>query len=602
MNSTRSGARGLRRAVVVGATVAVAALLAGCAGGGASSTGAESDSIDYALPSNTTPNWILPINTAGTLNTNNLSISSAMWESLISYDGSSGSIAWNKEASIATDVVFADDGLSATITLGDRTWSDGEAITARDVEFWYNLVKNNKADWAQYSEGKVPDNFTSIVASDDSTVVVTFDQVYNQDWLLANQLSAITPLPQHAWDKTSADGAIGDYDQDAAGSAEVWDYLISEGEDLSSYATNELFTTVSGPYTLDAFTTDGKVTLVSNEDYDGGEAANISTVNLLPFTTLDAEENAVRSGSVDYGYISATNIDTFTDENYSIEPWSGWSITYMPYNFNNPTMGAVFQQLYARQAVQMSIDQESLSEVVWNGTATPGYGPVPQAQESDFVSETQLENPYPYDTDAAQQLLLDHGWVIGSDGVAVCEDAGTADTQCGEGVEAGTAFEMTVLSQSGSTVTDNMMAAIQSSLSTTGIKFDITTAPVNTVLSTAAQCESTDEACDWQLSFFGTGGSWYFNAYPTGESLFQTEGGSNFGNYSNPEIDTLVDNTTLSADPSAIQDYSAAVATDLPVIWLPSPDYQVSVVSTGLENVTQDSLAHFHPAQWKWSE
>ncbi|WP_205903321.1 ABC transporter substrate-binding protein, partial [Pseudomonas viridiflava] len=89
---------------------------------------------------------------------------------------------------------------------------------------------------------------------------------------------------------------------------------------------------------------------------------------------------------------------SFTGKGYEVEPWTGWAITYMPYNFNNPTMGAVFKQLYARQAVQMSIDQKSLSKVVFNGTATSTYGPIPQAQESDYASDVQKSNPYPFST------------------------------------------------------------------------------------------------------------------------------------------------------------------------------------------------------------
>jgi peptide/nickel transport system substrate-binding protein len=167
-------------------------------------------------------------------------------------------------------------------------------------------------------------------------------------------------------------------------------------------------------------------------------------------------------------------------------------------------------------------------------------------------------------------------------------------------VAKGTKFEMSVLSQSGSTVTDNMMAAIQSSLSKTGIGFTIKTAPVNSVLSQTPQCTSTQAICDWQLSFFGTAGSWYFNAFPTGDSLFQTGGGANFGNYSNTAVDALIKESTTSSNNTAIQSYSAEVAKDLPVIWLPSPDYQVSVVKSGLTGFSQDSLAEFHPAQWTW--
>jgi peptide/nickel transport system substrate-binding protein len=268
----------------------------------------------------------------------------------------------------------------------------------------------------------------------------------------------------------------------------------------------------------------------------------------------------------------------------------------MPYNFNNPSMGAVFKQLYARQAIQRSIDQTSLAKVVFNGTAVPGYGPVPQAQTSAFLSRTQKDNPYPFSTAAARSLLTSHGWTE-RNGVMTCTDPG----KCGEGVARGTKFAMTVLSQSGSAVTDNMMSAIQSSLAKTGIKFSIRTAPVNSVLSQTPQCTAGQSICKWQLSFFGTAGSWYFNAFPTGDSLFQSKGGSNFGSYSDPDADKLISASTTSGSDRAIQDYSAALAKDLPVIWLPEPDYQISVMRKGLGGFSQDPLANFHPAQWKWT-
>ncbi|MEU9882380.1 peptide ABC transporter substrate-binding protein [Streptomyces phaeochromogenes] len=578
-------------------------LLAGCSGTNDTSS-ASPDSINYALPANFTPNWILPIGTAAHLNTNNRSIADSLWERLVAYDGSTGKIAWNKKASIATAADFAADGKSVKITLGDRSWSDGKPITSRDVEFWFNLIKANKAEWAGYNPGKAPDNWTSFKTVDDRHFTITFDKAYNSQWMLANQFSEITPLPQHVWDRTDASAKVSDADRTAAGAKKVWTYLNSAAKNISRYDKDTLWKTLSGPYAVKSFATSGKVVLAANKKYDGGEKANIATVNLLPFTTADAEKNALRSGSVDYGYIEATDLDQkdrFTAQGYTVKPWSGWAITYMPYNFNNPAMGAVFKQLYARQAVQRSIDQTSLAKVIFNGTAVPGYGPVPQAQASDFVSQVQKDNPYPFSTSAAKSLLTGHGWQE-KGGVMVCTDPGTGDAQCGEGVDEGTKFEMQVLSQSGSAVTDNMMSSIQSSLEKTGIKFSIKTAPVNSVLSQTPQCTSGQPICKWQLSFFGTAGSWYFNAFPTGDSLFQTKGGSNFGNYSNPDVDKLITASTTSSSSQEVQDYSAALAKDLPVIWLPAPDYQISVVKNGLGGFSQDSLANFHPAQWKWTK
>jgi len=560
-------------------------LLTACSGSSGSSSSSSHDTINYALPANFTPNWILPIGTAAHLNTNNISIANTLWEPLIAYDGSTGKIGWNKAGSIATDAEFAADNKSVTITLGDRHWSDGKPITSADVKFWFDLIKANKSEWAGYNPGKAPDNWTSFKTVDARHFTITFDRAYNPQWMLANELNSINPLPQHAW--------AGGRDPKQA-----WKYLNDAAKNISGYASNPLWKTTSGPYTVKSFSTAGKVVLAANKKYDGGEKANIPTVNLLPFTTADAEKNALRSGSVDYGYIEATDLDqkdSFTAQGFKVEPWSGWAITYMPYNFNNPAMGAVFKQLYARQAIQHSIDQASLSKVVLNGTAVPGYGPIPQGQASDFLSPVQKGNPYPFSNDTAKSLLTSHGWSE-QGGVMTCSEP----AKCGAGVAKGTKFEMQVLSQSGSAVTDNMMSAIQSSLAKTGIKFSIKTAPVNSVLSQTPQCTSGQSICKWQLSFFGTAGSWYFNAFPTGDSLFQTGGGSNFGNYSNPEVDKLVSASTTSSSNQAIQDYSAALAKDLPVIWLPEPDYQISVVKNGLGGFSQDSLANFHPAQWKW--
>ncbi|MEV6103877.1 peptide ABC transporter substrate-binding protein [Streptomyces sp. NPDC051940] len=605
MSPVRNVARRRRWVLATAAAVSAGTLLSACGGSGSgSSAGGSKDEINYALPANFTPNWILPIGTAAHLNTNNSSITSTLWEPLVSYDGSTGKVEWNKDASVATDAKFAADNKSVTITLGDRHWSDGKPITSRDVEFWFNLIKANKDQWAGYSPGKNPDNWTSLKVVDEHTFTIAFDKAYNAQWMLANQLNNIKPLPQHVWDKTSDAEAVADADRTPEGAKKVWTYLNTEAKSIADYEKNPLWKTVSGPYALKSFSTSGKVSLTANKKYDGGDKADITTVNLLPFTTSDAEKNAVRAGQVDYGYIDVTDLDqkdSFTGQGYTVKPWSGWAITYMPLNFNNPTMGPVFKQLYARQAIQHSINQPELAKVIFNGTAVEGYGPIPQGQESDFLSQEQKDNPYPFSNDKARELLTSHGWTE-KGGVMVCTAPGTGAAQCGEGVKEGTEFKMQVLSQSGSSVTDNMMSAIQSSLAKSGIGFSIKTAPVNSVLSQTPTCTTDQAVCKWQLSYFGTAGSWYFPAYPTGDSLFQSDGGSNFGSYANPEVDKLIEATNTSNDPKAMQDYSAALAKDLPVIWLPEPVYQVSVLKSGLETFAQDSLANFHPAQWKWSK
>ncbi len=216
---------------------------------------------------------------------------------------------------------------------------------------------------------------------------------------------------------------------------------------MKTYATNDLWKTVAGPYTVKSWSDSGLVELTANKEYTGEDKPSIENVEFLPFTSADAEMNVVRSGDVDYGYVTSsqlTNEKQFTDLGYSIEPWAGWSITYMPYNFANPEKGSFYKQLYVRQALQHAIDQETISEVVWHGAATPDYGPIPQTADSSGLSDVQKDNPYPFDLKKAEKLFTDNGWVKGSDGTLECAEAGAAEGQCGEGIAAGDKAEIVV--------------------------------------------------------------------------------------------------------------------------------------------------------------
>ncbi|GGM14633.1 peptide ABC transporter substrate-binding protein [Promicromonospora citrea] len=601
MRTTQAG-RAARLAV--GAAAAVA-LLAGCStSSGADESAARTD-VSYALPANATPNWIVPLGIAGKLATHNSAIIRTLWEPLVAYDGSEGEVGRVADADLADEITFSDDGRTVTITLDDRTWSDGEPVTSADVKFWFDVVRASTDVWASYSAGRMPDNVTDVATPDDRTVELTFDKVYNPEWLQASQLTLVVPMPAHAWAKTAddeeADPALAETEE---GARAIFDYLVGEGEDLATYADNPLWQTINGPYALTGFTDSGQVELTRNETYDGDDAASIETVNLLPYTSSEAEVNAVRSGAVDYGYIPTTGLDApeqYENLGYRVEPWAGWSITYLPYNFNHPELGPVYRQLYVRQALQHLVDQEQISEVIWKGAALPGYGPVPQNPESDFLSDEQKDNPYPFDPEAATTLLTDHGWTPGDDGVLECTDPGTGDGQCGEGVEKGQRLAITILSQSGSAETDNMFAEIKSTMEQAGVGVTIESAPLNTVLSSIAPCEADQPECDWELPFFGTAGSWYFGGYPSGERVFGTGAASNFGSYSDETFDELMHDSTESTDPSAMQEYSAFGAENLPVMWLPNPVYQVSVIKEGLEGTTQDPLASFHPQRWSWA-
>lgn len=596
-----------RRAYLAPLAVLAAAsfALTACGGGSADTANSgtsDKDTVSYSLQVGTGPNWLLPIASPDTMATHNSAIKSTLFVPLFEYNGTSGTMAWDKKASAAKSYEFSADGKTISIALNDLNWADGKPLTSRDVEFWYNLVRFNGEKTGGYSAGMIPDNITKFETVDDKNFKLTFDKVYNQDFLLANQLTLVRPMPQHAWDKTSADGAVSDLDRDKAGATEVLDYLFKEAGTLSTYATNPLWSVVNGPYKVGSWTDSGEVTLTANDKYSGEDKPGVKNVKFMPFTSADAEMNTVRAGEVDYGYITASQMENqaqFTDNGYTVKPWDGWSITYMPYNFKSEKMGKVFDQLYVRQALQHTIDQETISKVVWHGAATPDYGPIPQTPESGFLSQAQKDNPYPYDLAASEKLFTDHGWSKGSDGVFECTTPGTADNQCGEGIEQGKKMEITFTVQNGSQETDNMFSTIQSAMSKAGVKVTIDAKPLDNVLTEAQSCK-TGTSCNWEFVFFGTAGSWYFPAYPTGERVFAKDTKWNAGQYNNPEAEKLVNAMTTSTDEQISQKYSEYLAKDLPVMWMPNPVYQVSVIKNGLNVGNQDPGASFYPQRWTW--
>ncbi|WP_336653435.1 MULTISPECIES: peptide ABC transporter substrate-binding protein [unclassified Leucobacter] len=589
----------VRKALIGLAAIAALGLTA-CsgAGGGAGNASAAKDTVTMAFR---TPNWILPISAPGFTQGENAIFGTALYRPLFNYDLNGDSkYSIFDEKSLGTTPEFSADGLTMTIKLKDAKWSDGEAITTRDVEFWWNLVKNNTDKWASYREGGFPDNVSAFTVVDEKTFSLTTKQKYSPSWFVGNQLNKISVMPQHVWDRTEAGGKVGDYDRDKAGAVKVFDFLTAQSKDLSTYATNDLWKVVSGPWKLSSYVPNGKVELVPNENYWGSDKPALKKVVLRPFTGDDAQFNVLRAGEIDYGYIPAANIsqsDYMKGKGYTVAPWYGWSITYMPLNFSNPKTAPVFKQDYVRQALQMLIDQKTISEKIWGGIAAPTCGPVPQDQKD---MGTLKGCAYEFDPAGAKKLLEDHGWKVVPDGATVCEKPGTGADQCGEGVKAGATLEFNLVSQSGFAATTKMMAQIKSEMSKVGVVLKVQEVPDS--VSVTQPCEAGKD-CTWDMSFFGSQGSWYFPVYASGERLFATDAPVNLGRYSSPEADKLIEASQFASDGSALKDYNAFLAKDLPVLWMPNPVYQVSAFNSKLKGVEpQDPMNLMYPEDWSWAK
>jgi peptide/nickel transport system substrate-binding protein len=522
--------------------------------------------------------------------------------------GKDGKVELNPERSLANPPKWSGDGKTVTVVLKPYKWSDGTAVSARDVQIWQNLVTATKADWAFYVPGDYPDNVLATKVINNTTIKFTLDKAYNHNWFLLNELSQITPLPS-SWDKTSATGSAGSADKTTAGAKAVYSYLTKQAQNLRGYDSNPLWKTVDGPWTLQKFLPTGDAVFVPNPKYSGPDKPKLTKFEELPFTSNAAEYSGIKSGqSIDVGYIppeDAAQVSQAKGEGYSVAPWVDWNFNFMSMNFNNPTVGPIFKQLYIRQALQDVEDQPSLVKAAFHGYAWPVYGPVPPQPANPLVSALAKQNPYPFNISAAKKLIDGHGWKAGAGGVLTCTSPGSGANQCGPGVSAGAKLQFNLQYASGFPALSQSMQVYKSNAQGAGIDINLTQAPINTVFGNMSPCAAGPK-CSWQMGNYGVGWTYLPDYYPTGDENFQTGAGANFGNYSDKTNDANI-LATETAPPAqsqqAMTTYQDYLVKSLPVIWQPNPDFQISLIKNGLQGVLpQDPTLAINPEDWYFTK
>jgi peptide/nickel transport system substrate-binding protein len=603
----------------VGAGLVIAGVaLSGCTSGGSSSgasgPGKSADTATFALPPATVPNFIWPFSPLANYSViNSGALQQLMYRPLYWFGDNKGQPLINPGLSLADQPVISNGGKTVTVKLKPYKWSNGETVTAQDVEFWVNMEKAEKANYAAYVPGQFPDNLTSVTTPNSSTIVFNTDKVYSQQWFLYNQLSQITPMPT-AWDKTSAT-TNGTCATDVSGCAAVYKYLNAQAKDLPTYVTSKIWSVVDGPWKLSTFNADGRDSFVPNPSYSGPTKATLKKFILAPYTTDTSEFNVLHTGqTIDVGYIPTQDISQPKSassgpaeagpnplKNYDLVPQFLYGINYFPYNFNNPTVGPIFKQLYFRQAMQSVVDQDSIIKSTAKNYGVPTTGPIPLYPSSPLVSSTEKNNPYPFSLSKASSLLTAHGWKVVAGGSTTCVKPGTASDECGTGITAGEALTFNLPYASGNATIDVGMQSLKSNASKVGITLNLAQQPFNTVIGAAVPCKPTDATCSWQMANWGGGWVYANDYYPTGESLFETGAGSNSGSYSNPDMDKLINDTNTESGTPVLQTYENALAKDLPVVWQPNYTYSLTEIASGLKGVTpQSAFGLLTPEQWHW--
>jgi peptide/nickel transport system substrate-binding protein len=599
----------------VQSAVALAAIAVTACGSSASLPTVSKSTATFAEAPGSQPNYIFPIDGLPYFNPADISqFQYLMYRPLYWFDDN-GQVKLNTSLSLADPPVYSADRKSVTITLKGWKWSNGDQITARDIQFWQNLVTANKSDWGGASPGEYPDNVLSTTINPSNPLQITFNlsQAYGSYFFTYNELSQITPLPQAVWDKETTTGAVGNYDETPAGAQKVYALLDYESKDIATYDSNPLWQVVDGPWKLKSMDTAGNVAMVPNTAYSGPVKPRLTEFFELPYATDSSEFDALRSATsvtnttIDYGYIPYEDVlqKGSLRDLYNFEPWTGWQITYFPENFTNPKTGPIFSQLYFRQAMQDLVDQDTLINKALSGYGHATYGPVPTTPSSNFVDALGKTNPYPYNVGNAKALLQSHGWLVNPGGVTICRSPGVSHDECGAGIAAGAQASFGLQYASGTPYLIQEMAVLKSDFAKAGIQLDLTTAPFDVILGDIQPCGCTA----WDMGSWGVGWIYQPDYYPTGEDLWSCPdpsnnqfGVSDAGGYCDARANADITATQTSNSVAAMHTYEAYLSKQLPVVWMPVADAQLSEINKDLHGTDpQSPLFLINPENWRWS-
>ena len=575
------------------------------AGGSAGAAAPADKTITFAEAPGGFPNYIFPYMSCTYFSVDNTQAFQYEMFRPVYWFGLGKTTVVQPTLSLAKMPVMSNGDKTVTINMKGWKFADGQTIDAESVMFYLNMYKANPTAYCGYNAGYgIPDQVASASGS-GNTVTIKFTKSVNPNWILYNYLSELTPMP-NTWDitapgktSTCATGVYGAASTDAACKA-VETYLDGQSSKISTYSDAMWQSGVSGPWKLDSIDDLGNVTFQANTKYSGPQKAQVKYVKEEAFTTATAEQEALRAGTIDIGYVdnsvltadgtpkkSGANWPAIAS-NYNLVVGAPWSVDYAAYNFNPKSSQAVFlDQLYIRQALQDTVNQKQMIDKIYKGYGYVQDSPLPPVTPEAIAGHPSKTNPYPYDPTKAKKLLTSHGWKeVG--GVMTCEKAGSGSTDCGAGIAKGAKLTVTLEYGSGIPALLLQVNTEVSEWTSIGIDAKTLAEPFNSVVS-----DCVGNSANWSICLWGAGWIYSPDYYPSGESLYVPGASFNIGDYSNAALTAAVKTTTFGT--ATLAKFANLAAKDLPDLYQPNTTNDFAAGGIGEVSKTLKSKIGFTP-------
>jgi peptide/nickel transport system substrate-binding protein len=391
-------------------------------------------------------------------------------------------------------------------------WNDGKPMTADDVAFTFNLLKEHPeldidALWA---------SALSSVTASGSDVVVTFTGPASTYFYY---VAGHTPIvPEHIW-------GSGDVAADPV-----------KFQDEKPVGT--------GPYEVNPCSANN-IAYTANTDYWQPGLPKVTKVNYPAYTDNQPANTDLASGEAQYGGQFIPGIEQAyaakdkANNHYWFPPTTNVALYF---NMEHPVTG----DLNVRQALAYAIDREQVSKIGESGyqPAANQSGVVIPTFDKWYDEDLAAKYDYTVDTDKAAQLLAASGYSPSHP------------------------LELSVITISGYTDWDASLAEIKQQLEPLGVELTVDDLAGETFNDRISKG-------DFDLAYWsqvGGAGPYYEfrqilhseNSAPLGEAA-----PSNYGRYSNPEVDKALDDFAAADEATQMQLLSTvqeAMLRDVPVI------------------------------------
>jgi peptide/nickel transport system substrate-binding protein len=381
-------------------------------------------------------------------------------------------------------------------------WSDGQPLNANDVDFTWKVWGNPNFAAARTAIYK---HILSADVSPDK-LTITFHLKDSFAAFLPGWIDGESaPLPKHHFENMPLD-------------------QIKRSPD------HLLPTVTSGPFMMSESKPGDHYTLVRNPKYYLASQGlpYLDKIIFRPVTNEETVLKDLQSGSIDSAwFLDSAKLPSYKQLNdYNLVQTTSSGYEALHFNQNNPAL----KDVNVRKAIALAINTPQLIKTARLGAAIPLCTDHTQAYTPGYQPGIKCPT---FDLNAANALLDNAGWMMGSDGVRK---------------KGNVRLEFQYSSTANVTWREQVEAINQANFLKIGVKIDIRNYPASTFFGSflpGGKAGSYDLA-EWSSSY---------NYDPDDATLLECDqvGKSNFNWYCNPQMDALLLKEEQIADPTQRQ-------------------------------------------------